>query len=40
MRVDKERLDANSDQVIQRERDERLLKNWNERFGQIVGQWT
>ena len=40
MRVDKERLDANFDQVIQRERDERLLKNWNQRFGQIIGQWT
>ena len=38
VRVDDERFDAEVDQMIERESDERFLENRDKRFGQIVSQ--
>ena len=39
VRVNDESAHSELDQMIEREGDERFLKNWDERFGQIVRQW-
>ena len=38
MRVHEKPLDTEIDQMIKRESNERLLKNRDERLGQIIGQ--
>jgi len=40
MCVDEEVRDPDIDQLIERESDERPLKDWNEWLGEVVREWT
>ena len=40
MRVDDKSVHSHAYQMIERESNERLLKDRNERLREVVGQWT